>query len=233
VDRGFVWAAVVIGTVYVSLVVAAAALVGKEAAGVASVALTALATAVFQQFERLRFRTLSNEETKVISLPDFSVWNLTLIVFAFVGLESVGGMLLGLAVAAKSMEVEFLQFMTSDSLSALMRQWELLLAAVAIKCFCTFLGGIGCGRMAQSHHYGYAALGSFLATFISAALPVLAAMVGVNASLKDVMDSGIYLLTPFWLLYVLCAMVGARAGRLKNNTAGRDRCTPHAQFRAG
>jgi hypothetical protein len=214
VDRGFVWAAAMIGTVYVGLVVAVGALAGKEAAGVASVALTALATAVFQQFERLRFKTLSSDETKVILLPSFSGWYLMLMLFAFVGLEYVGGMFLGIAVAAKGMEMEFLQFAASQSLSELLKHWEVFLALVGIKCFGTFLGGICCGRIARSHHYGYAALASFLATLLSAAFPVASALIGGDVHLGDILGSGIYLLTPFWFLYVLCALVGARAGRL-------------------
>jgi hypothetical protein len=215
VDRGFVRAAVIIGTVYVGLVVAAGAVVGKEAAGVASVALTALATAVFQQFERLRFKTLASEEIKTIHLPSFSPWYLMLILCAFIGLEAVGGMLLGLAVSAKGMEAELLQFMASGSLSELTKHWELFLALVAVKCFGTFLGGICCGRTARSHHYGYAAMASFLATLVSAGLPLAAALAGGGVSLAELLGSGLYLLAPFWLLYVLCAMIGARAGRLQ------------------
>jgi hypothetical protein len=113
------------------------------------------------------------------------------------------------------MEAELLQFMASGTLSELMEHWELFLALIAIKCFGTFLGGICCGRTARSHHYGYAALASFLATLISAGLPVATAMVGGDISLAEVLGSGLYLLAPFWLLYVLCAMIGARAGRLE------------------
>ena len=109
---------------------------------------------------------------------------------------------------------EFMNQHEISDFSELMKRWELFLALVAVKCFGTFLGGVCCGRTARSHHYGYAAMASFLATLASAVLPLAGALAGGSISLKEIMGSGLYLLVPFWLLYVLCAMIGARAGRL-------------------
>jgi hypothetical protein len=50
-DKKFVMAAALVGAVYAAVVATLGALVGKEAAGVAGVALTALATGIFKQFE--------------------------------------------------------------------------------------------------------------------------------------------------------------------------------------
>jgi hypothetical protein len=47
-DRKFVVAAIVIGVAYTTIVVVLGTLIGKDAAGIAGVALTALATGIFQ-----------------------------------------------------------------------------------------------------------------------------------------------------------------------------------------
>jgi hypothetical protein len=70
-DRGFVSAAILIGIVYVIIVVLLNRFVGSSAAGVAGVALTALSTATFKQFESLRFRSVDDPTIVSIHQPRF------------------------------------------------------------------------------------------------------------------------------------------------------------------
>ncbi len=86
-DKKFVTTAVILAAVYAGIVIIVNKILGKEAAGVAGVALTALATAIFKQFESLRFQTtpaVSGTSTTVSTL--FSWWKVLLIAFLFSGI---------------------------------------------------------------------------------------------------------------------------------------------------
>ena len=72
-DRKFVYAACAIGAAYALIIAVLGALVGKEAAGVAGVALTALATAIFKQFETLRFQTIAEQEERTVVIPRLNI----------------------------------------------------------------------------------------------------------------------------------------------------------------
>jgi len=88
-DKKFVTTAIIIAIVYASIVIIINRIVGKEAAGVAGVALTALATAIFKQFESLRFQSISNIapiQNNVTTPLQFSLWKIILIAFLFSGL---------------------------------------------------------------------------------------------------------------------------------------------------
>src|SRR5947199_3246242 len=89
-DKRFVGAAIAIGLAYsLIVVVLLACLLGKDAAGVAAVALTALAAAIFKQFETLRFRQIPERESTVIFVQRLYSWYLLLLMFSFYGLSVV------------------------------------------------------------------------------------------------------------------------------------------------
>jgi hypothetical protein len=95
-DKKFVVAAIILGIVYALIVVLVGTIISKEAAGIAGVALTALATALFTKVENLQFRRMSDEESIWVEVPPISIWRVTVLTFAFVGAEY----LLGVASAA-------------------------------------------------------------------------------------------------------------------------------------
>lgn len=64
-DKKFIATALVIGLVYASIVLIVSRLIGKEAAGVVAVALTAIATAIFRQFENLKFVSKPTKEIPI------------------------------------------------------------------------------------------------------------------------------------------------------------------------
>ncbi len=90
-DRKFVLAAVLIGVAYAVIVVLVEKIVGKEAAGVAGVALTALAVGILQRFETLRYRKISAKESTWADDPPADIWRIITIIFAFVGAEYLFG----------------------------------------------------------------------------------------------------------------------------------------------
>src|SRR5207247_8624726 len=91
----FLSAACEIGAAYSLIITGLSFLLGKEAAGVAAVALTALATAIFKQFETLRFKTIAEHEERTVSIPRLNIPYLLLLVFAFNGIQVLVGMLSG------------------------------------------------------------------------------------------------------------------------------------------
>jgi hypothetical protein len=84
-DRKFVIAAIILGIGYALTIVLIGKTFGKDSAGVAGVALTALATGLFSKFETLQFRKVSHDESIQISLPPFNAWRLITIILAFFG----------------------------------------------------------------------------------------------------------------------------------------------------
>jgi phosphatidylserine synthase len=85
-DKKFVGGAIALGLAYALIIVALDHFIGKEAAGVAGVALTALAGAIFKQFETLRFRQIQEHEATVVLVPRLYSWYLLLLIFSFYGL---------------------------------------------------------------------------------------------------------------------------------------------------
>jgi hypothetical protein len=86
-DKKFVIAAILIAVAYVAIVVLIGALLGKDAAGVSGIALTALATGLFRKFETLRFRKISEEKSKFVEVPPVNIWRVIISAFAFIGAE--------------------------------------------------------------------------------------------------------------------------------------------------
>src|SRR5262245_66071918 len=82
-DKKFVYAACAIGAAYALIISGLGFLLGKEAAGVAGVALTALASAIFKQFETLRFKTIAEQQERTVSIPRLNLPYLLLLVFSF------------------------------------------------------------------------------------------------------------------------------------------------------
>lgn len=86
-DGKFVLAALIIGAAYSVIVVLLAYFAGKEMAGVAGVALTALATAIFKQFERLRFEAVA--VTEGLTLVAENPYVLTMLTALIYGVNAI------------------------------------------------------------------------------------------------------------------------------------------------
>ena len=95
-DRKFVTAAVVIASFYALIVVVVERMLGKDAAGVSGVALTGLATALLRQFETLRFRKMSENESVCVDVPRVDLSRVTTIAFAFLGAQYLFGFAIAL-----------------------------------------------------------------------------------------------------------------------------------------
>ena len=108
-DKKFILAALVIGVAYSLIVVFIGYFSSKEAAGVAGVALTAVASGIFKQFETLRFKQLKESEgrqvavenpyvlltlaSSIVGAQSFSFVVLIWLVIAFVPFQSLGPLL--------------------------------------------------------------------------------------------------------------------------------------------
>ncbi|PYI61849.1 MAG: hypothetical protein DMF07_14965 [Verrucomicrobia bacterium] len=169
---------------------------GKEAAGVAAVALTALATAIFKQFETLRFKTIAEHEERTVSIPRLNIPYLLLLVFAFNGIQVLVGMLSGVIAGS------FGWF--KDVTSFDYRFLVLIGGVAAVSCFA---GGYLCGRTAPRVSFSYASIGSILSLVVAMILQVIA--VGWRAALSA---KPVYTVPIFWGVYAACAFLGARIG---------------------
>ncbi len=195
-DKKFVYAACAIGAAYALIITGLSFLLGKEAAGVAAVALTALATAIFKQFETLRFKTIAEHEERTVSIPRLNIPYLLLLVFAFNGIQVLVGMLSGVIAGS------FGWF--KDVASFNYRFLVLIGGVAAVSCFA---GGYLCGRTAPRVSFSYASIGSILSLVVGMILQVIA--VGWRAALSA---KPVYTVPIFWGVYAACAFLGARIG---------------------
>jgi hypothetical protein len=214
-DRKFVIAATLIGVVYTALVVILGTVLGKEAAGVAGVALTALATGIFKQFETLRFRQQTSDAGVSINVPAFRIWYFLLILFAFFGLQTVLGFILGVVFVALGQTPD-----VSDPLafSAFFSSWRLYVL-LGVNAVAYFFGGYLVGKTAPSVTYTYAVVAAMLSLILPVIVQVTAILIlGGLATLKlsaADMVANLYL-AAFWLAYIFATLIGSKLGFRKN-----------------
>lgn len=203
-DRKFVNAAIAIGVGYAVVIAIISSLLGRDAAGAAGVALTALATGIFKQFESLRFTRTSDRQT-TIEVPKLRIGYLILVSLSFLGAEILSGILfgiigstLGLVPKGTAMDME----------SILSKFWALILIA---KC----LAMIGCGALVGSTSarlsgltFTYVFMGAFIAFLFNQLFLFQAMLQAPNpmATAMQVVRQPVY---AFNLLWVSLPLVGA------------------------
>jgi hypothetical protein len=160
-DKKFVYAACAIGAVYALIIAGLGFLLGKEAAGVAGVALTALAGAIFKQFETLRFKRIAEREERTVSIPRLNIAYLILLVCAFQGIQLFVGLLLsGIFTSFGWFKVT--PSTTFESFGEIMTDYRFLVSIVGATALSYFTGGYLCGRTAPRVSFSYALIGSIL-----------------------------------------------------------------------
>jgi NADH:ubiquinone oxidoreductase subunit 6 (subunit J) len=209
-DRRFVYAACTIGAGYSLIIAGLGSLLDKEAAGVAGVALTALATGIFKQFE-IRFRRIAEREERAVSIPRLNMPYLLLLVFAFVGIQFVVGMLFG-AILASFGWLKIAPSMTFESFGDLFTDYKFLVSLVGLIAISHFAAGYLCGRTAPSVSFSYALIGSVLSAFVQSILPVIGAIAQDWHVISTFADPAFYTFGIFWLVYAVCAFLGAHVG---------------------
>jgi len=205
-DKKFVYAACAIGAAYALIITGLSFLLGKEAAGVAAVALTALATAIFKQFETLRFKTIAEHEERTVSIPRLNIPYLLLLVFAFNGIQALLGMLFGVIIASSGW-FKVTPSTTVESWGEFMSDYRILVPIVGVTAISYLIGGYLCGRTAPRVSFSYALIGSILSLVVAMILQVIA--VGWRAALSA---KPVYTVPIFWGVYAACAFLGARIG---------------------
>jgi drug/metabolite transporter (DMT)-like permease len=152
-----------IGAAYALIITGLGSLLGKEAAGLAGVALTALATTIFKQFETLRFKTIAEHEERRVSIPRLNIPYLLLLVFAFQGIQFLGECLSGVIAGSFG----WFKDVTSSDYSFLV-----LIGGVGAVSY--FAGGYLWGRTAPRVSFSYALIGSILSLVVGMILQVIA-----------------------------------------------------------
>jgi hypothetical protein len=211
-DKKFVVAATLIGVAYTVIVVILGSTIGKEAAGIAGVTLTALATGIFKKFETLRFRHQSDDQTKSIELPAFRIWYFLLILFAFFGLQLILGAILGSVLGALGLMPDL---SNPEAASILLNDPKVWILLVGLTTVAYFLGGYLVGKTAPSVTYTYAIVAALLTLLIPLMLSVIPLLILLGKEAIGIFAPSLYLAI-FWLLYVVAALIGSKLGFRKN-----------------
>jgi hypothetical protein len=164
-DRQFIVAASVIGTVYVLVVLVSGALLGDAAASVAGVFLTAFSIMLLRKFETLRFRVITDEQRTPVDVPRIRKLYLLVFILCCFGIQFllafVTAIVVFLSDVMRGRELSgsfiegFILFLSEPS-----EHWLAhVLSAVAVLLA---HGGTGyiCGRFSLQRPYAYAALAS-------------------------------------------------------------------------
>jgi hypothetical protein len=193
-DKKFVIAAIVLGGIYALIVVLIGIMIGKDAAGVAGVALTALATALFKKYETLQFRRMSDGESAWVDVPPINIWRITTIAFTFGGAEYI----LGVA--------------TSLLPETWISDWRIVFLNVGGTLFVYFILSFVVAKAFINLRYSTVAFAVFLTQILS----ILIAAVRFRSVVAYLLQYG---LGPtlgaqgaLWLIFEVVALLGVRIG---------------------
>jgi hypothetical protein len=199
-DRPFMLAAVSIGGAYVLIVFTVQKLHGTDAAGVTGVALTALATAIFREYENLQFRRTAQAKGWSVEIPRINFSYAILLVSACMGIQGFVSI-----VAAVGFAVLTGSDVTYENVNAWLgrlgyERYMVLMAAVF------FLTGLLAGRTAPAARYLYvSAVSLFYVALVIAWLALMGTTTGHASAAAGVLG-----ITA--LLFVVCATAGAWLG---------------------
>ena len=206
------YAACAIGAAYALIIAGLGSLLGAQAAGVAGVALTALATAIFKQFETLRFKTIAEQEERTVSIPRLNIPYLLLLAFAFQGLQVLVGMMFGVILASSGL-FKITPSTTLESFGELFNDYRFLLLIVGAAAVSYVTGGYLCGRTAPRVSFSYALIGSILSLVLGMILQLMSVIAhDWRAALSALGNPAFYVFGIFWGVYAACAFLGARVG---------------------
>ncbi len=210
-DRKFVFAAVLIGLAYSLVVTLASIMLGKETAGVIGVALSAIAMAIFKQFETLRF-IQADDSARSVYIPRLKPDFLLLVTMALFGCEAIGGVVMGILLAATG---------NLNSPEDLFSKSTGLLAIIIAKFLSIFVGGFLAGSVAMrltGLTYSYIFIGAFIAVLLNSllvAVPTLIVLKDIKL-LGGIFGQPIFALNLLWLCVPLAGARLAASFRSKN-----------------
>lgn len=211
-DKKFVAAACLIGAGYTAIIVFISWLVGKESAAVAGVALTALATAIFRQFETLRFKTLADSAGAVVIVPRLSASKIVLVCFSLTGatfmiIGMLGDIGVHLGIAPPLDRFEDFQLLLSD--------WRVYSILFGVKVLIFFFVGYLITKAFHVCLYSDIAVGALLAIASPALIPIIDIAITEPGQLRLLHFGGaspLLVTAVFWLAFVASAVVGALLG---------------------
>lgn len=211
-DRQFVFACATLGTIDAGIVAAFSHFIGKDAAGVASVALVALFTAILKQYETLRFKRAEADGVE-IAVPKLRVPFLFLSVLAIFGLYIIFSLVLGLGWLTWDIRLKHQNILAlSSDLTMLMESHRAIVVVNGLVGAVNFIAGYLITKSARIRSFTYAMLSSCIFCIsMFFVVPVLLlfsigngfSINGGSALIKTALPS---------LGFVFLAMVGARLG---------------------
>lgn len=193
-DKKFVIAAVVVGGSYTLIVVLVGRMLGKDAAGVAGVALTALETALLRQFETLQFRKMSEQESVWVNVPPINFSRISTIAFAFIGAQYLSGVAIAL----------FLEPWFGD--------WEIIVLFIGAVLFCYFVMSLLLAKAIIRLRYSTVAFAVLITQIVSILVGVVAFRGEVTEALQYGLGPAMGAQGAFCLVFEVVALFGVRLG---------------------
>ena len=216
-DRRFAIMAIVIGLSYALIISALGLILGTDAAGVAGVALTALATAVFRRFEDLQFK---KAPTTTIEVPTVGIWLPFLLILSFVGAEVIFGFLAGFAINAMGFApdaasdlTKFVEFLLNPSI---------LITMFGAKALAYITTAYCAARVIECWRYSQILVAGFLALILSTLLPIASiAQADPEAASGLLTDPATYVFGVFWIVFLGAALLGTKLAAKRSLVKGQ------------
>ncbi|MEO7623209.1 MAG: hypothetical protein ABIS30_09100 [Gallionella sp.] len=215
-DRKFVFAAVLIGIFYITIVVVIGVVFGANAAGYAGVAMTTLAGSIFSKFETLRFKLLEEGEGHTVAISPIRARYVLLYGVTFVGIQVIIFSIFAIVLVMLDFHETAIQIGSGEWKCVNCREIWGINYNLFVKSLVNFLtistiliahiaGGFLCGKTAPSVRYAYPVLGSLLSLVFYTV--ILLILYGTRIPIEDLPVLGV-----FWALYLAGAFFGSRYG---------------------
>ena len=204
-DRRFTITAIVIGLSYVLIIAGIGLVFGRETAGIAALALTALATGVFKKFEDLQFK---KSPRATIEVPTFGIWLLFLLVLSFSGAVFIFVTLVGLAANV----VGFTTGKTAPSTEVeLLLNLNFLISILGAKALAYFATAYCAARVIKNLRYSQVLIAGLLALILDALIPiVLISLSSLKAGADLLLDPSTYSFSIYWIVVLGGVLLGTK-----------------------
>jgi hypothetical protein len=208
-DTKFITAALIIGIAYVAVIMLVYWTAGKESAGVAGVALTAIATAVFREFEKLRFKALAESQGTTVNVPSLSLPRIALICFAMAGASFLFSLAIGELVVILLAPAP-LEKLELEDIFSLISDWRAFASIIGVKLLAFFFVGYLVPKGFRFSSYSDITIAALLAAVLPDLIQALPVVIKSPGDLPKA--TSLLLITAFWLAFVLAGIGGAWRG---------------------
>jgi hypothetical protein len=163
---------------------------------------------IFKQFETLRFRAISDDESTEVEIPKISISKISVFAGFFLAMKFVSGVLIGIIFARLHLLPNLNDL--GSLLTFIGDDWR---AMTFLICGNFILYAISGSVIAKAFHlrtYSTLLISVFASCFLEAMLPLIPLMLNDFGQFLEILANGALWPAVFWLLFLAGALLGAK-----------------------